>query len=53
MDRYVKIEFVEAQFFMDGGIYPSKELHYDPVTDDYFIPESEYNKLINEDPYKH
>ena len=51
--RYIKIGFLEAQFFMAGGIYPSKNLHYDAVTDDYFILEEEYNKLINEDPYKH
>lgn len=50
--RYIKIDFLEAQFFMAGGIYSSKDLHYDAVTDDYFIPENEYNKLINNDPYK-
>lgn len=49
MDKYIELEFAEAQFFMQGGEYPSENLHFDPVKNVWFVPESEYNKARNRD----
>lgn len=43
-DRYVSLDFPEAQWFMQGGQYASDNLAFDPDKNIWFIPESEYLK---------
>lgn len=49
MTKYIQLEFPEAQYFMQGGLYPSDNLFFDPDKNVWFIPEDEYRQVCPDD----
>lgn len=47
MGEYIRISAFEALFFTPEGLYPAESLQYNDLTGEYYILESDYNKLIN------
>lgn len=46
MEKYIAVEWPEAQKFQDNENVDMAEIGYDPIKSTWFVPEEIYNKVI-------
>lgn len=46
MNKYIAVEWPEAQKFQDNEKVDMAEIGYDPIKGTWFVPEEVYNKVI-------